>query len=261
MPKPRGRKAHLPTVVNGAEPEKDYGPVNIHRRKLADNFTTLPNELLRDSRLSYKARGVLCAMLSMASTWKTYQEWIQSHGTEGREAIRGAVAELEKFGYLVRSKVREKGKVVAHEWIWKDKPDDGFPASGKPASGFSPTKKYVEKKVLIEEGDMRIVEDLSSVPSEQARVFPDFPATWQPSPGTKEQKLAAIPEYDYPSEDEFNTFCEESGFVFYEYRPNLYQQLCLHKWHQWREDLRKWIPVRNWHAYLNALNDRILREN
>jgi hypothetical protein len=65
------------------------------------NFTRVPNTLLRDSRLSFKARGILVMILSHGK-WDATNEWIQSQGLEGREAIRSAVKELIQHGYCRR---------------------------------------------------------------------------------------------------------------------------------------------------------------
>ena len=90
--------------------------------------------------------------------------------------------------------------------------------------------------------------------------FSEFTATWKPDNRTKEQKLANIDiGSNYPSETEFNDFLDEidQNCRITEYRPDLYIQLCENKWHQWRDDLGKWIKVRNWKSYVQSLADKI----
>lgn len=80
-------------------------------RKSRD-FTMLTNELIRDSRLSMRARGVLVYLLSQADGWSTDAKEIarQSPG-EGRDAILRAMKELEQVGYLSRDRVQgERGR-------------------------------------------------------------------------------------------------------------------------------------------------------
>lgn len=140
----------------------------IYRTRLTANFTTLPNALLRDSKLSFKARGMLAMILSNSDTWEAHQTWLVSQGTEGREAIRSGMAELEKAGYAVFCVTKDdSGRFVQKIWTFYDSPvfesdrsnvshwmDDcmeippcdgnppsGFPASGFPASGNPSTKK------------------------------------------------------------------------------------------------------------------------
>jgi hypothetical protein len=104
--------------------------ITIHRQKLSANYTILPNDLLRDKRLSFKSRGILAMMLSLPNDWKSHASWIQEQGTEGREALHGAFRELEQFNYLKRTqqKCEETGKILPSIWEWQDNPSsNGFP--------------------------------------------------------------------------------------------------------------------------------------
>ncbi|NKT91714.1 replication protein [Rhodococcus hoagii] len=74
----------------------------------ADHFTILSNAVLNDSRLSFRARGVLMWLLSKPADWRTRSESIAGQSpTEGRDAIRTAMRELESLGYLVRQKIQD----------------------------------------------------------------------------------------------------------------------------------------------------------
>lgn len=94
--------------------------MRIFRSRPDDNFTIMPNVALRDSRLSYLARGILVELLTHADGWDTnadalWQAAQRSRGgrAEGRRAFRAAFAELEEHGYLVRRTVRgERGRFV-----------------------------------------------------------------------------------------------------------------------------------------------------
>lgn len=129
----------------------------IFRAVKSRDFTTFSNSLLRDTRLSFKARGVLVMCLSNAEDWKVHRNWLVNQGQEGREAIQGALQELEKYGYVRYVEVRRGGKFISSVWEfhevpvtektdrtnWSKSPLDGKPANGKPANGFpSPKKDY-----------------------------------------------------------------------------------------------------------------------
>ena len=83
-------------------------------------FTQIPNEWVRDSRLGFKAKGVLLYLLSHKSGWKTSIEHLASVAHDGRDSIRTAIKELEDCGYLVRIRHREAGKLAHAEWHLKD---------------------------------------------------------------------------------------------------------------------------------------------
>ena len=76
----------------------------------------------QDSRLSYRARGVLVAVLANSRTWRVDAEWIASEGREGREAILRALRELEDHGYLSRSVVRSPSGTLVTNWEIADSP-------------------------------------------------------------------------------------------------------------------------------------------
>lgn len=96
----------------------------IIRTKRTKNFTVLNNDLIRDSRLSFKARGLLQYMLSMPDDWKFYVSELAKHSSkEGESAIRSGIEELEKLGYMRRIQNRDKsGKFGAVDWEVLDEP-------------------------------------------------------------------------------------------------------------------------------------------
>lgn len=68
------------------------------------HYTVLQNEIIRDRRLSWRARGILIYLLSQPENWKTTAAHLTSVGQEGRDAVRIALTELETVGYLRRQK-------------------------------------------------------------------------------------------------------------------------------------------------------------
>lgn len=86
--------------------------MKIHRSKHTEHFTILPNAALRDPRLSYRARGVLMELLSRPEDWQATADSLSRTAKkergkkgEGRDAMRGAFAELKSAGYIVASRV------------------------------------------------------------------------------------------------------------------------------------------------------------
>lgn len=119
-----------------------------------DHFTIIPNAWVRDASLSRRARGLLAELLSHQEGWKVSTESLWRAGTEGRDAVRKAVQELEDAGYLRReARIGESNKFDGLDYVLTD-PDDvsagetadglsgpGFPTTGNPATGNARTKK------------------------------------------------------------------------------------------------------------------------
>jgi biotin operon repressor len=75
-----------------------------------DHFTQIPNDWLRDKRISLGAKGLLAQLLSHAPGWRISQESLGWDNGVGRDAIRTLINELLEAGYLMRSEERERGE-------------------------------------------------------------------------------------------------------------------------------------------------------
>jgi hypothetical protein len=79
--------------------------------------------------LSLKAKGLLSLMLSLPDDWDYTMKGLAVISVEGIDAIRQAIAELEKQGYVIRSRVRDdKGCLRGTEYVIHEQP----PASTSP---------------------------------------------------------------------------------------------------------------------------------
>lgn len=83
----------------------------IHRTK---GFTHLPNEVLEDGRISFRARGILAYLLSRPADWRANADHLQALSeVEGRKAVLTAMKELEQVGYIERRRVRDASGQIA----------------------------------------------------------------------------------------------------------------------------------------------------
>lgn len=100
---------------------------------LDGKFAQIPNDYLRDNRLTLKARGLLALLMSHKEGWSLSIQSLAEHNQEGREAIRTAIKELEEFGYLERYQENANGKFGEVVFITKDPAD--LPLPENPTAG------------------------------------------------------------------------------------------------------------------------------
>lgn len=86
-------------------------------RKPENDFTQIPNGLLRDRNVSLKAKGVYCLLFSKPDDWIYIEEVLVRESTDGRDAFRSAITELARAGWLSKKQVMEKG-AFGHTEIW-----------------------------------------------------------------------------------------------------------------------------------------------
>jgi len=104
-----------------------------------NHYTVIRNDVIRDSRLSFRARGLLIAILSRPDNWTVRSSQLAAETTEGRDAIRTALNELQNCGYLKMERVRlENGQFTTIQVVY-DVPLEPHEvpqqASGNQASG------------------------------------------------------------------------------------------------------------------------------
>jgi hypothetical protein len=98
-----------------------------------DRFTIIPSAIFRQQGISQQATGLYCYLFSHSSNQKITINFITNHFKNGRDAIRGALAELESLGYLIRQQERKNGKIVGYNYILKDAPAPEKPSPEKPS--------------------------------------------------------------------------------------------------------------------------------
>jgi len=112
-----------------------------------DHFTQIPNDWLRDSRISLGAKGLLAQLLSHAPGWRISQENLAFANGVGRDAIRTLINELLEAGYLMRSEDRErneKGYLGGYTYTTQD--PSGEPTLDKPTQDNPLHKNNILKK-------------------------------------------------------------------------------------------------------------------
>ena len=88
----------------------------------------MSNHHLRNKELSLKAKGLLSQMLSLPEDWDYTLAGLSFINREKIDAIREAVKELERAGYIVRSRERdEKGRLRGADYVIFEQPQPPTP--------------------------------------------------------------------------------------------------------------------------------------
>ncbi len=134
----------------------------VFRVEKNQNYTVMSNHHLRNADLSLKSKGLLSQMLSLPEEWDYTLKGLSQINREGIDAIREAVRELERAGYVTRTRVRnEKGQLGAADYVIHE-----FPVPPKPILENPTLDKPVSENPTLEnpmqENPTQLNKELSS---------------------------------------------------------------------------------------------------
>ena len=105
-------------------------------------FTQIPNDLIRNSSISDRARFLYCYMSSMSENWEFYQGKMAKDLGYSKDTLRKYLDELISTGYLKRTQRRsEKGRFDSYDYIIDFIPNQDFTVAEKPRHGENPTRE------------------------------------------------------------------------------------------------------------------------
>ena len=100
----------------------------VFRVERNKGYTVMSNHHLRNKELSLKAKGLLSQMLSLPDDWDYTLKGLSFINREKIDAIREAIRELERAGYIVRSRERdEKGRLRGADYVIFEQPQPPTP--------------------------------------------------------------------------------------------------------------------------------------
>ena len=165
--------------------------MSVFRVEKNKGYTVMSNHHLRNHTLSLKAKGLLSQMLSLPEDWDYTLQGLAQINKESIDAIREAVRELERAGYIKRSRERDergclRGTVYTIYEQPQTQPNPEEPAQAlptldnptleKPMLDFptleNPTQLNTERKNKEKQNIDRSITDSFPFPSG----FPDAPA-------------------------------------------------------------------------------------
>ena len=140
----------------------------VFRVERNTGYTVMSNHHLRNKELTLKAKGLLSQMLSLPEDWDYTLAGLSHINREKIDAIREAVKELEKAGYIVRSRERdEKGRLRGADYVIYAQPQP--PTSDLPTLE-NPTQ--LNKDILSKEQSITDLSSTDSIPFHSLNPLP-----------------------------------------------------------------------------------------
>jgi len=178
--------------------------MNKLNNKIKDNFTIIPNDIIRNKSLSDRARFIFCYMASMPDDWKFYQGVMAKELGYTKDTLRKYIEELLETGYLDREQRREVGKFDSYDYTLNFSPCTKKADTVKVRNGKIPTrensslinKDLEQRKTIINinldkefENEFSTFEKITIEDSQSSKVNPfTIVAKLQ---GEKERKIVA----------------------------------------------------------------------
>ena len=115
--------------------------MNKLNNKIKDNFTIIPNDIIRNKKLSDRARFLFCYMASMPDEWKFYQGVMAKELGYTKDTLRKYIEELLQTGYLNREQRRETGKFDSYDYTLNFSPCMENTDTVKTRNGKNPSRE------------------------------------------------------------------------------------------------------------------------
>ena len=173
----------------------------VFRVERNKGYTVMSNHHLRNKDLSLKAKGLLSQMLSLPENWDYTLKGLSLINRESIDAIRTAVWELEKAGYITRQQNRDgKGKMADMIYtIYEqpqprpEQPDEAAPRLENPVLE-NPTSDNPTPGNPTLENPMQLNKDISSKEKSITDVSITDPIPILSRPSPLEDEAAQPPE-------------------------------------------------------------------
>lgn len=96
----------------------------IKFRRREHPYALIDKAGLTDSRLSYRARGILACCMTMPPKLRVSMQYLVENSTDGAKSVRAGFRELAASGYAKLERVRDRhGHVIGTQWVVYESPD------------------------------------------------------------------------------------------------------------------------------------------
>ena len=194
-----------------------------------NQFSIIPNEVIRDKTLSHSEYRLLIYLYSLPDNWKINQSYLASELETTRNKINQRLASIKKQGYLdIEKNSKSNKEEVDYLYILKvpdtpklDTPKLGAPKLDTPKTGAPKTGTYINNNI----------NNTNNINNELNNIII--------TPQTKSKKFTK------PSLEEINNFILENnlkvnGEHFYDYYESNGWKVGKNSMKDWKATLRNW---------------------
>ena len=151
------------------------------------SYTNIDNTVFFDNRLSAKAKGVLCQMLSLPDNWEYSVEGLTTRFSDGKASIRSAITELEQYGYLVRKQVKRGGKYAGIDYLIyanpKNAPNADFQiAENQTAEIQTSENQTAENRTQLNTKELTTNTSITELSNTKESIYTEFENLWSMYP-------------------------------------------------------------------------------
>lgn len=175
--------------------------MRIRKSKQANNFTTLPNDLINDENISCDELGVMVYLLSKPDDWIVYRSQVAHRFGHGKDKMSRIFNVLIDLKYIVGGQMKDdnSGKYGGTEYIVYSEPktEDGKPVNGIEITGVGKTdlgKPATTKERKIQKKDSYIDQepelDLDPLKIEPLPIEVEVVVTRKKTPPKRKSQIA-----------------------------------------------------------------------
>ena len=119
------------------------------RKVKRTDYTVIDNNIFKNQKLTLKAKGMICTMLSLPDNWEFSENGLVELSNDGITSIRSTLKELMEYGYLIRTRNRDE-KGILRDYIYTifEEPTLEKPKLEKPTLENLKTNKILNNKIL-----------------------------------------------------------------------------------------------------------------
>jgi len=210
---------------------------------IRNDYTVIPNSVLKDLSLSSQARFLYCVLASKPDDWKFYNDHLASEIGCSVDTLRKYLGELISAGWLEKQEgMRVRGKFTPNKYTLKA---TKITVSEKTRHGKNPTRK----KPGIEQEVLKLRSNI------EQEVFNTYSQNGEKSPflGSEGEKLKlgefSAPNQEIPEKGVFDYWNSKPGLIhhrnFQKFKKHISSQLKLYALEELKQAISNYSLVLN----------------